>query len=228
LSTSTNGPTDLVGDDEVGCEQDSYRQMVLPPMNSGMNSRPRASLGRVLDDLGATLLDLVHGDPESTLDIGGVVIHDPTDAPVLPRHALVLGVGVDAPDDVVALLDQLGREQAVGLVLRAPVPLTPEVRAAVDSSGVALLGLSRGAPWAHLAAMLRSLLAEGDVGVAESESLGGLPSGDLFAVANAIAARDDPGSSGARALLADPQRARRLPRAPPQRPSGLHRARSRR
>ncbi|MEP9361321.1 helix-turn-helix domain-containing protein [Nocardioides sp. CN2-186] len=153
-----------------------------------MNSRPRASLGRVLDDLGATLLDLVHGDPGSTHDIGGVVIHDPTDAPVLPRHALVLGVGVDAPDDVVALLDQLGREQAVGLVLRAPVPLTPEVRDAVDASGVALLGLSRGAPWAHLAAMLRSLLAEGDVGVAESESLGGLPSGDLFAVANAIAA----------------------------------------
>ena len=30
---------------------------------------------------------------------------------------------------------------------------------------MALLGLSRGAPWAHLAAMLRSLLAEGDVGV---------------------------------------------------------------
>ena len=72
-------------------------------------------------------------------------------------------------------------------MLRAPVPPTPEVRAAADASGVALLGLSRGAPWAHLAAMLRSLLAEGDVGVTEQESLGGLPSGDLFAVANAIA-----------------------------------------
>src|SRR6478735_7171767 len=187
LLGETNGAADLVRGDEVGSGQHSYCQTVLSPMTSGMNTRPRASLGRVLDDLGATLLDLVHGDPESTLDIGGVVIHDPTDAPVLPRHALVLGVGVDAPDAVVDLLDQLGREQAVGLVLRAPVPLTPEVRAAVDSSGVALLGLSRGAPWAHLAAMLRSLLAEGDVGVAEPESLGGLPSGDLFAVANAIA-----------------------------------------
>jgi hypothetical protein len=36
--------------------------------------------------------------------------------------------------------------------------------------------------------LLRSLLAEGDIGVAEPESLGGLPSGDLFAVANAVAA----------------------------------------
>ena len=156
-------------------------------MTSLPSPRPRASLGRVLDDLGATLLDLVHGGAERTEEIGGVVIHDPVDVPALPAHALVLGVGVDDPAEVVALLATLGRAGAAGLVLRAPVPATAEVRAAVDSSGVALLGLSRGAPWAHLAAMLRSLLAEGDVGVAEEESLGGLPSGDLFAVANAIA-----------------------------------------
>ncbi|MEI5676301.1 MULTISPECIES: PucR family transcriptional regulator [unclassified Nocardioides] len=149
--------------------------------------RPRASLGRVLDDLGASLLDLVHGVPERDLDIGGVVIHDPADEPVLPPGALVLGVGV-AAEDVVDLLGSLGEQDAAGLVLRAPVPVTDEVRAAADRAGVAVLGLSRGAPWAHLAAMLRSLLAEGDVAVADSESLGGLPSGDLFAVANAVAA----------------------------------------
>ena len=156
-------------------------------MTSVPNPRPRASLGRVLDDLGATLLDLVHGDPERAGEIGGVVIHDPVDHPVLPPQALVLGVGVDDPRQVVTLLGELGRSGAAGLVLRAPVPATPAVRDAVDASGVALLGLSRGAPWAHLAAMLRSLLAEGDVGTDGEESLGGLPSGDLFAVANAIA-----------------------------------------
>lgn len=155
-------------------------------MTTTSNPRPRASLGRVLDDLGATLLDLVHGDAEAAEEIGGVVIHDPVDLPVLPPHALVLGVGVESPEDVVALLGRL--TGAAGLVLRAPVPATQEVRDAADRAGVAVLGLSRGAPWAHLAAMLRSLLAEGDVGVAEQESLGGLPSGDLFAVANAIAA----------------------------------------
>ena len=152
------------------------------------NPRPRASLGRVLDDLGATLLDLVFGDAEGADDLGGVVIHDPVDAPVLPRNALVLGVGLDDPDRLVDVLEELGRADAAGLVVRAPVPMTPEVREAVETSGVALLGLSRGAPWAHLAAMLRSLLAEDDVGTADEHSLGGLPSGDLFAVANAIAA----------------------------------------
>jgi DNA-binding PucR family transcriptional regulator len=130
----------------------------------------------------------VHGDPEGAEDVGGVVIHDPVDAPVLPRGALVLGVGVETAEEVVALLDALGTAHAAALVVRAPVPLTPEVRRAADAADVVLLGLSRGAPWAHLAAMVRSLLAEGDVGVTERESLGGLPSGDLFAVANAIAA----------------------------------------
>jgi hypothetical protein len=152
-----------------------------------MRSRPRASLGRILDDLGATLLDLAHGDPEAPGDIGGVVIHDPLDQPVLPQHAVVLGVGVDTPDAVVDLLGELGRQGAAALVLRAPVPLTGEVRSAADAAGVAVLGLSRGAPWGHVNEMLRSLLSDGDVGVAEPESLGGLPSGDLFAVANAIA-----------------------------------------
>lgn len=141
----------------------------------------------MLEHLGATLLDLVHGDPRAAEEIGGVVIHDPLDVPVLPPRALVLGVALDAEAQVVALLDDLGRAGAAGLVLRAPFAVTEQVRRAADTAGVALLELSRGAPWAHLAAMLRSVLAEGDVGGAEQESLGGLPSGDLFAVANAVA-----------------------------------------
>jgi DNA-binding PucR family transcriptional regulator len=150
-------------------------------------ARPRASLGRVIDDLGATLLDLVHGDPDRPEEISGVVIHDPLDLPVLSPHALVLGVGVEDPDQVVALLQALGHQHAAALVLRAPVPLTDEVRAVADEAAVAVLGLNRGVPWSHLSEMLRSLLAEGDVRVDQTESLGGLPSGDLFAVANAVA-----------------------------------------
>jgi hypothetical protein len=149
--------------------------------------RPRASIGRVLDDLGATLLDLVHGDVDRGDEIGGVVFHDPVDVPVLPPHALVLGIGITEPGEMAEVLRSIGRSGAAALVVRAPVQLTDEVRTASDAGRVAVLGLSRGAPWAHLAAMLRSLLSEGDVGVTDEESLGGLPSGDLFAVANAIA-----------------------------------------
>ena len=159
----------------------------MTPMLTPVSQRPRASLGRVLDDLGVTLLELVHGDPEHEGEIGGVVIHDPVDEPVYPPAALVLGVGV-AGDGVAGLLEEAGRRGAVGVIVRAPVALTDEVRAVVEEYGVALLGLRRGATWAQLTALVRSLLAEDDIGVTEEESLGGLPSGDLFAVANAVAA----------------------------------------
>jgi hypothetical protein len=147
-----------------------------------MNLRPRANLRRVLDDLGATLLEVVHGDVDRNEELGGVVIHDPLDAPVLPRHALVLGVGLRDRAEIVSLLDALKEHEAAGLVLRAPVP--PDL----EPSDVAVLALTAGASWAQLAALLRSLLAEDDVGEVGGETIGGMPSGDLFALANAIAA----------------------------------------
>ncbi|MGH3249131.1 MAG: PucR family transcriptional regulator [Trebonia sp.] len=154
--------------------------------------RPQPSLHRVLDDLGATLLELVHAPSGAGSDeVGGVAIHDPVDEPVLPRRALVLGVGVHAPSDIAALLVSLGKHEAAGLVLRSPVTVDQAVAAAVESSGVPLLALTRGASWTQLAALLRSLLAEGDVGDDGAETLGGIPSGDLFSVANAVAALID-------------------------------------
>jgi hypothetical protein len=158
--------------------------MTLDPMVL----RPHASLGRVLDDLGSTLLELVRGDANQPGGIGGIAIHDPLEEPALPSHALVLGVAVSDPAE---LLRALGRHGAAGLVLRAPVVMTDELAAAADESGVAVIALTRGASWTQLAALLRSLLAEGDVGDSGQETLGGLPSGDLFAVANAIAALID-------------------------------------
>lgn len=142
----------------------------------------------MLEDLGTTLLDLVCGDPDAAGDLGGVVIHDPLDEPVPPAHALVLGVGVHGADEIARLLDHAGGHHAAGLVVRAPVTVTGEVAAAVRRSGVALLELTRGASWAQLAAMVRSMIAEGDIGEDGPETLGGMLSGDLFALANAIAA----------------------------------------
>jgi hypothetical protein len=154
--------------------------------------RPQPSLNRVLEDLGATLLELVR-EPAvpGTGEVGGVAIHDPFDEPVLPRRALVLGVGVHEPAAIAALLTSLGRHDVAGLVIRSPVVCDETVAAAVEASCVPLLGLTRGASWTQLAALLRSLLAEGDVGDDGPETLGGLPSGDLFSVANAVAALID-------------------------------------
>ncbi|OZM81369.1 CdaR family transcriptional regulator [Pseudonocardia sp. MH-G8] len=160
----------------------------------GAPSPARASLGRVLDRLGTTLLDVAAGDPHGPAaahGIGGVVIHDPTDEPVLPPGALVLAVGVTGGEEIAALLRHVADQGGAGLVVRAPVPVDPRLGALAADTGTVLLGLTRGATWNQLAALLRALLGEGDVALAagaEPESLGGVPAGDLFALANAIGA----------------------------------------
>ncbi|MFJ1562067.1 PucR family transcriptional regulator [Streptomyces mirabilis] len=149
---------------------------------------PRSSLDRVLEDLGTTLIELVCGDPQATDNVGGVVIHDPIDEQTLPHRALVLGVGVGSSQEIAELLIDLGRQGASALVVRAPVILTPQIEAAVAQSGTVLLGLMRGASWTQVAAMLRSRLAEDDMSKAEPEGASSAPSGDLFSLANAVAA----------------------------------------
>ncbi len=151
-------------------------------------SLPRASLARVLEELGTTLLDVVCGDIELAGDIGGVVIYDPLDEPELPSNALVMGVGLHDPADIARVVKRLGQRDAAGLVVRAPVVSDERLVAAARESGVAVLAFARGASWTHLAGMLRALTAESGLDEADDHTLGRIRSGDLFAVANAIAA----------------------------------------
>ncbi|NNH71289.1 PucR family transcriptional regulator [Nocardia uniformis] len=152
-----------------------------------MTSIPRASLGRILDDLGSTLLHLVCGSVHDAEEISDVVIYDPHDEPVLTPHALVLGVGLRDGAEFRRVLDDLGERGAAGLIVRAPVTADPALHDITRRRGIALLGLVNGASWNQLAALLRALLA-GDVDETNPETLGGIPSGDLFAVANAVSA----------------------------------------
>lgn len=156
-----------------------------------MTTRSRVNLGRVLDALGETLLTVVHGTADSAVRIESVVIHDPVDDLFLPSGALVLGVGMTDADAIVDLLNELGDRGGAGLILRSSVSTDDAIARMAAQTGVAVLGLTRGASWDQLAAMLRSILAEGDLGLSEQESLGGVPSGDLFALANAISALVD-------------------------------------
>ncbi|WP_031469442.1 PucR family transcriptional regulator [Sciscionella sediminilitoris] len=150
----------------------------------------RASLTRILDDLGGTLLEVVHGDPDRVGEVGGVVIHDAVEEPALPPAAVVLGVGLREPGEIAALLDRL-RGRAGALLIRSPVPAGQRLRTAAADAGVVLLAVARGASWMQLAALLRSVLTEDGIRVEDTETLGGFPAGDLFSLANAIAAQLD-------------------------------------
>ncbi|WP_026876479.1 helix-turn-helix domain-containing protein [Jiangella gansuensis] len=153
-----------------------------------MTLRARATLGRVLDDLGSTLLEVVAGRVDPSRSIGGVVIHDPLDPPAMPDNALVLGVGLAGPGEIAEVVRAVAADGAAGLVLRLPVDVDAEVRKAVAEEGLVVFGLTRGASWAQVAALLRSLLAVDDLGGVDDETLAGAGAGDLFALAAAVSA----------------------------------------
>lgn len=153
-----------------------------------MTLRPRATLGRVLDDLGSTLLEVVAGRVDPGRSVGGVVIHDPLDPPAMPADALVLGVGLASSAEIADVVRTVAAEGAAGLVLRVPVDIDADVRRAVADEGLVLFGLTRGASWAQVAALLRSLLALDDLGGADDQTLAGAGAGDLFALAGAVSA----------------------------------------
>lgn len=150
---------------------------------------PKASLARVLEHLGTTLLDLVAGDTDGLRPISGVMIHDPRDADTgVSAGALVLGVGVESADDVAAVLATVADAGGAGLVVRAPAPVDPRIEDIAHRAGCALLALTPGASWNQLSTLLSSLLAEEVLGVGGTERLGGIPAGDLFGLANAVSA----------------------------------------
>jgi DNA-binding PucR family transcriptional regulator len=153
--------------------------------------RSRFGLRRVLDDLGELFLTLLHGTVDEATPIGGVHIWDPFDRSEPAFRALVLAIGVHTEEELLELVTEVGRQGARALVVRLPLDVSPALAAALDREHLALLGLAKGASWAQLSAVLSTVLAEFDVGEAEPPSLGGPPSGDLFAVANAVAALID-------------------------------------
>jgi len=136
-------------------------------------------LKRVLEDLGSTVLGAAALPDDADVEITGVHIYDPLDELLVASGGLLLGVGVEGEERISRLLGELGEHGAAGLVVKALGAPSPALRERVRQTGVALLGLTRAASWAQLAALLRSLLAEGEVGDTESEA-------DLFAVANAV------------------------------------------
>ncbi|NRQ38284.1 helix-turn-helix domain-containing protein [Nonomuraea sp. NN258] len=155
-----------------------------------MITPPASVLGRILTDLGTTLVEVVAGEPDPSRPVGGVLIHDPHDQPAGIPDPVVLGVGVYGAEQVAALVERAAELAAAAVIVRSPVELDERAARAVADTGVPVLGLTPGASWAPVAAMLRSLLAVEDVGgdLGPGADVGDPLAGDLFALANATAA----------------------------------------
>ena len=163
-----------------------------------------AKLRALVDHLGGSILDLTVAPRDADVDVADLVVYDPHDRLELQSGDLLVGVGVGSGDLAVELVAQLGAAGGVGLLLKSDADVAADVVAACRGAGVALLTMPRDAGWAQVLSLLRSLLTE-DVLVRDqvpvpSEEMAGVATGDLFALADAIAELMD-----APVIIEDPQ-----------------------
>ncbi|MDQ2955856.1 MAG: helix-turn-helix domain-containing protein [Actinomycetota bacterium] len=149
---------------------------------SGLN------IDKVLSCLDGTL-SLGYGSPDALIDVGAVTVYDGLDQPDCPDHAIVLGPGLRSRDQVAQALRHLSsRGGASALVVREPLPRCPTISAAAARSGIAVLALAKGESWLRLNAAFEELISDETSVPLQDESFAGIPTGDLFALANAVAA----------------------------------------
>ncbi|APU17253.1 helix-turn-helix domain-containing protein [Actinoalloteichus fjordicus] len=144
----------------------------------------------VVDRMGATLLR-----SRSATGLGrqvaDVVIVEPGDAPSPGAGELLLGVAVTAAAGASALVRACAEHHAAGVLLKPPLAADPELRALAERLGTALVEVSSDAAWAQVTWLLRTVLdaaALSDSEVAEPRGDHGAAAGDLFTLADVVAA----------------------------------------
>lgn len=143
-------------------------------------------LSQLLAALGPSPLRLLTGPAAASTPVSGVWIHEPRAALPPARHALLLAVGArPGSAEAQQLLRQAARAGHAGLVIKTYGEPAGPLAAVAEETGLALLAADEDLAWHHLDALISAALAAvarpaaGDRGAAV---------GDLFALANAIAA----------------------------------------
>ncbi|MGW4116107.1 PucR family transcriptional regulator [Actinosynnema sp. NPDC004786] len=131
------------------------------------------ALDRLVDVLGSLGTHLSCAPRGRDVELRGVALHDPAEQTPAAPDDVLLGLGVPTPAAAARLV---GGTPAAAVVLHGAPPLDERVVAAAKRSGAAVLLVDPSVPWGQLANVAQTLV------------LGGQGSGDLFAVADAIAA----------------------------------------
>lgn len=143
-------------------------------------------LGQLLAALGPSPLRLLTSPAASSTPVSGVWIHEPRAALPPARHALLLAVGArPGSAETQQLLRQAARAGHAGLVIKSYGEPPGPLAAVAEETGLALLAADEDLAWHHLDALISAALA------AVARPAGGdhaAAVGDLFALANAIAA----------------------------------------
>jgi hypothetical protein len=141
------------------------------------------TLRQVLRSLHPGTVVLHTGDRD--VAVAEPVICDPTDLSIVRPGDLALVVGaVAGPREMIALVRRAGAGHASGVVVASDTAPTAEVIEAADSAGVAVLTVPPDVAWGRLYALVRTASS----GSLSPDAGSGVPAGDLFRLADAIAA----------------------------------------
>lgn len=147
----------------------------------------RPSLRHVLDNLGPAVGQIIAAPRGLDVPVGDPVIYDPLERSAIDRDAIVLAVATPAEGQparrLIADAAAAGAAVVVFKLHNQPSGVAPEAEAA----GLTLLAVPDEMSWAHLYSLLtRAMPQREDAGAVPG--IAGVPMGDLFALANAIAA----------------------------------------
>jgi DNA-binding PucR family transcriptional regulator len=132
------------------------------------------------------VLDVICAPKGLAVPVRSATIHDVVEPDRVEAHDLVLAVGVRPNQAALAdLLRAAGNAGASGVVVKSAEALSNELVDAAGAAGVALMCVPPEMAWAQLHSLLRVAFASSGINPVAAE---GAPIGDLFALANAVAA----------------------------------------
>src|SRR5437763_2389053 len=142
-------------------------------------------LRTLIERLHPALFELVTAPRGLDVDVGEPVILDPAEPAVATADALILAVGVDTDRARAALMRGLADSGAAAVIVKHVGSLDAAVVDAAGETGIAVLLAPPALSWGQLYTLLLTATstAPADVGAVPDA-----PLGDLFALANAIAA----------------------------------------
>ena len=146
-----------------------------------------ATLAKLTEQLGGGILEILAAPRGVEVEVLHAVIYDPVEPPGIDVDDLVLAVGVRVDSEAArTLVRHAGAAHATGVVFKLTGAVPDDLLNAATEHSVAVAGVPAELTWSQLHGLLRTALAS--TGHAADAAPGGVPLGDLFALANAVAA----------------------------------------
>lgn len=145
-------------------------------------------LERLVDDLGSGIVELVTAPGGLDVAIADPVIHDAAEPLTLHAGELVLAVGLSVEDPAaVDLIRHAASERAAAIFFKTHQQPSQLMIDIAQAAGIALVRVTPEMTWTQFHRLVRTTMASAGQS-SEAHANGGVALGDLFGLANAVAA----------------------------------------